>query len=126
GAITPVKHSEWPAPVVPILKPDITIRLCGDYKLTVNRVLPCGEIPHAKSGRLICGLIWEPAVLKAEQLTILDAVLEPLTIMSRTLAPSEKRYSQLDREGLAVVFGIQGFHEYVYGHISTICTDHKP
>ncbi len=36
--IEPVKHTEWAAPVVPVLKPDDTARLCGDYKLTVNQI----------------------------------------------------------------------------------------
>ncbi len=36
--IEPVKHSEWAAPVVPVLKSDNTVRLYGDYKLMVNRV----------------------------------------------------------------------------------------
>lgn len=46
--------------------------------------------------------------------------------MSRTLTSSEKRYSQLDKEGLAVIFGIQRFHKYLYGRKFTITTDHKP
>ena len=36
GTITPVTHSDWAAPIVPVVKTDGSIRICGDYKLTVN------------------------------------------------------------------------------------------
>lgn len=39
---------------------------------------------------------------------------------------TECNYSQLDKEGLAVMFGIQCFHKYLYGRRFVICTDHKP
>lgn len=29
--MTPVKFSDWAAPVVPLIKPDGNYRLCGDY-----------------------------------------------------------------------------------------------
>lgn len=38
GIILPVKYAEWAAPVVLILKPSSTVKLCGDYKLAVNTV----------------------------------------------------------------------------------------
>ena len=45
GIITPVSHSLWAAAVVPVLKSDDTIRVCGDYKLTVNRAARLDSYP---------------------------------------------------------------------------------
>ena len=33
----PVQFTEWAAPIVPIVKYDKSIRICGDYKVTVNQ-----------------------------------------------------------------------------------------
>ena len=45
---------------------------------------------------------------------------------SRALTETEQRYSQTDREMLAVVFGVEHFHMYVYGAEFDVITDHKP
>lgn len=36
--IEPVPFSDWAAPIVPVMKLDKTVRICSDFKLTVNKV----------------------------------------------------------------------------------------
>lgn len=45
GVLIKVNHSEWATPVVPVIKSQNRVRLCGDYKLTVNRNLLVDEHP---------------------------------------------------------------------------------
>ena len=45
---------------------------------------------------------------------------------SRALTDVETRYSQTEREALAVAWGAEKFHLYVYGKPIEIFTDHKP
>ena len=45
GVIEPVQFSSWAAPIVPVLKQDGTLRICGDYKVTVNRAAKTDSYP---------------------------------------------------------------------------------
>ena len=38
GVIEPVQISDWAAPIVPVLKKDGSVRICGNYKVTINQV----------------------------------------------------------------------------------------
>ena len=51
---------------------------------------------------------------------------KPIAFASRSLAPAEKKYLQLDKEALAIIFGIKRFHQYLYGHHFKILSDHEP
>ena len=48
GIIKPVKFSEWAAPLVPVMKPGGSVRLCGDYSVIVNKFAKkdAYPIPH--------------------------------------------------------------------------------
>lgn len=45
GIIEPVQFSDWAVPIVPVVKSNGEIRVCGDYKLSVNRVAKLETYP---------------------------------------------------------------------------------
>ena len=50
---------------------------------------------------------------------------KPITYASRSLSTVERKYSQLDKEVLAIPFSISKFYHYLYGRHFIIYGDHK-
>ena len=50
----------------------------------------------------------------------------PVAFFSRTLNETERRYSQTDREALAVVAGVRKFHYFLADRSFQVQTNHKP
>ncbi|XP_062532911.1 uncharacterized protein LOC134201686 [Bombyx mori] len=230
GVLRPVTFSEWATPVVPIVKKNGDVRLCGDYRSTVNQATESDTYPMPTASEVFAtisaGFIIDaegihPAPSKVESIlktpkpknvqelqaflglynfyerfiphkaTVLEplhrlldkahkwqwsereqrsfevakrllsseltlahydlekpliltcdssdygvgAVLShvmsdrqerPVAMGSRTLHMHERRYSQLDKEATAIMFGINKFQNYLMGRSFTIVTDHKP
>lgn len=61
-------------------------------------------------------------------LSIIDSegVERPIYFSSRTLSQAERNYSQIDREASAIIYGVQKYHQYLYGRHFTLKSDHKP
>ena len=55
-----------------------------------------------------------------------DSSEHPIVYGSRSLLTSEQNYSQLEKEALAIIFGIKKFHKFLYGRPFMLVTDHKP
>ncbi|KFD65041.1 hypothetical protein M514_22758 [Trichuris suis] len=52
--LEPISNPKWSTPVVPVIKPTGAIRLCGDYKITINTALqdhlyPVPSVTHLLS-----------------------------------------------------------------------------
>ena len=45
GILTPTEESQWATTIVPVLKPDGSVRVCGDYRETVNKSTACQSYP---------------------------------------------------------------------------------
>ncbi|XP_028169209.1 uncharacterized protein LOC114359144 [Ostrinia furnacalis] len=45
GILTPVERSDWATPIVPVVKKDGNIRICADYKTTLNKVIEIDRYP---------------------------------------------------------------------------------
>ncbi|XP_026688729.1 uncharacterized protein K02A2.6-like isoform X1 [Diaphorina citri] len=50
----------------------------------------------------------------------------PIAYASKSLSDCQQRYSQIEKELLAIVFGCVKYHSYIYGQSVTVHTDHKP
>ena len=51
---------------------------------------------------------------------------QPIAFASKSLTDAERRYANIEREMLAVVYACEKFHNYVYGRHFTVRSDHKP
>jgi len=58
--------------------------------------------------------------------TILMQEGKPIAYASRSLSQTEARYSQIEKEMLAVTYGLEKFHHYTYAREVEVITDHKP
>ena len=72
-----------------------------------------------------------PTVLQVDSsLYGLGAVLmqegRPIAFASKLLTDTESHYANIERELLAVVYGCERFHTYLYGKPFTAQSDHKP
>ena len=81
-------------------------------ELMAGRVL----VPYDEKRKLILACDASPYVVGAVISHVMDDGEEhPMAFASRTLTKSERNYSQIEKEALAIIFGVRKFHKYLYG-----------
>ena len=56
GVLKKVESTDWATLIVPVLKPEGTVRTCGDFKVTLNQYLDVPEYPMPTSEELFTKL----------------------------------------------------------------------
>ena len=56
GVIEHVQFADWAAPIVPVVKRDGSIRICSDFKVTINHATKVDTYPLPRGEKLITSL----------------------------------------------------------------------
>ena len=83
----PVQFSDWAAPIVPVVKQDGSVRICGDSRLTVNRVSKLDSYPLPRVENLFAAMAGGKQYAKldlqhAYQQLVLDDDSKPYTVIN--------------------------------------------
>lgn len=51
---------------------------------------------------------------------------QPIAYASRVLTPTEQHYAPIEKKMLAIAWAMEKYHQYTYGNLTTVYSDHKP
>ncbi|KRY64914.1 Uncharacterized protein T4A_14025 [Trichinella pseudospiralis] len=118
GVLEPVDHPVWSTPIVTPVKPDGTVRICGDYKCTINKALRKHAYPIPAVNQLLASLSGGKVFAKLD----LAQAYQQLTVDNATAGAAAPGIFQnvIDK----TVAGIQGVLPY-FDDILIAASDEK-
>ena len=69
---------------------------------------------------------WESGVGAVLFYRYKDKSERPIANASKTLTDAQKRYPQIQKEALSIIFALKKYHQFLYGRPFVLVTDHKP
>ena len=123
GIITKVFSSQWACPIVNVLKSDGTIRMCGDYSMTVNKVMDVVQYPLPSIEDVIANVgdakIFSKIDLESAYLQLpLDDASKPYTTVNTTFGLYHFNYLPFGLSSSSGIF--QSFISQVLNGIENI------
>ena len=121
------KLADQTAPLRALTKKDVPF----EWNSSLQKVFENVKASICKDIALTYFDVTKPTTIQvdASKIGIGAALLQdgrPIAFASKALTETEQRYANIERELLAVVFGCERFHTYVYGKPFVVETDHKP
>ncbi|KAL5010856.1 hypothetical protein ScPMuIL_013161 [Solemya velum] len=119
--------SQLTAPLRELFKKDVLFDWTPSHQVAYNKIISL----ISREVSLSYFDPQKPSVLQVDASSRgLGAVLmqanKPIAFASKSLSECEQRYANIERELLAVVFGCEKFHTYLYGKRFLVESDHKP
>lgn len=119
--------SQLTAPLRELFKKDVVFDWTPSHQVAYNKIISL----ISREVSLSYFDPQKPSVLQVDASSRgLGAVLmqanKPIAFASKSLSECEQRYANIERELLAVVFGCEKFHTYLYGKRFLVESDHKP
>ena len=123
--------AELANPLYMLLKKDCEFKWTSDcesaFQKLKNEIINATKLSHYDSSKpLILATDASNKGIGAVLMQKHNGIEKPIAHASKTLTETQRRYSQIEREALAIIFGVKKFHQFLFGRKFCLVTDHKP
>ena len=103
-----------------LIKSDMYMKFYDDTKLLYS------ETDASSIGLGAALLLTQEGTTCQKDMVSDNTILHPIAFGSKSLRGAECRYSNIEREALGILHGVEEFHHYCFAREVHVITDHKP